>query len=181
MDNVAQRLKQLRTRQGLSQRRLARNSGVSNATISLIEHGRTDPSLGLLKRILDSMGMSFADFFASDTRQPENYFFTRSELSEIGSGPISYRQVGADLSDSSLQILHERYRPGADTGQSMLSHEAEEGGIILTGRLEVTVADQVRTLSAGDAYRFNSRLPHRFRNSGRHDCVLVSACTPPTF
>jgi len=70
---------------------------------------------------------------------------------------------------------------GADTGQSMLSHEAEEGGIILKGRLEITVADRVRTLSAGDACRFNSRLPHRFRNTGSQDCVLVSACTPPSF
>ena len=116
-----------------------------------------------------------------DARSTEQYFFAASELSEIGSGPISYRQVGADLSESNLQILHERYRPGADTGRSMLSHEAEEGGIILAGRLEVTVADQVRTLSPGDAYRFNSRLPHRFRNTGREDCVLVSACTPPSF
>ena len=181
MDDLGIRLKQLRTRQGLSQRKLARNSGVSNATISLIEHGRTDPSMGLLKKSLDAMGVSLAEFFAAENRQPEKYFFSRAELSEIGSGPISYRQVGADLSDSELQILHERYRPGADTGQSMLSHEAEEGGIILSGRLEVTVADQVRTLSAGDAYRFNSRLPHRFRNTGSEDCILVSACTPPSF
>lgn len=181
MDNLGLKLKALRTRRGLSQRRLARNSGVSNATISLIEHGRTDPSMGLLKRILDAMGMSFAEFFSSDTRQTEQYFFTHDELSEIGSGPISYLQVGADLSESNLQILYERYQPGADTGQSMLSHEAEEGGIILQGRLEITVADRVRTLSAGDAYRFNSRLPHRFRNSGNEDCLLVSACTPPSF
>ncbi|MFQ6005730.1 MAG: cupin domain-containing protein [Woeseia sp.] len=181
MDNIGLRLKALRTRQGLSQRRLARHAGVSNATVSLIENGRTDPSMGLLKRILDSMGVSFAEFFASDTRQPEQYFFAKGELSEIGSGPISYRQVGTDLSESNLQILHERYRPGADTGQSMLSHEAEEGGIILSGRLEVTVADRVRSLSSGDAYRFNSRLPHRFRNIGSEDCVLVSACTPPSF
>jgi transcriptional regulator with XRE-family HTH domain len=181
MEDLGFRLKTLRTRQGLSQRSLARNSGVSNATISLIEHGRTNPSMGLLKRVLDAMGVSFAEFFATETRQSEKYFFSESELSEIGSGPISYRQVGADLSESELQILHERYRPGADTGQSMLSHEAEEGGIILSGRLEVTVGDQVRVLSAGDAYRFNSRLPHRFRNTGSEDCLLVSACTPPSF
>ena len=181
MDNLGLKLKALRTRQGLSQRRLARNSGVSNATISLIEHGRTDPSMGLLKRILDAMGVSFAEFFSSDTRQTEQYFFTQDELSEIGSGPISYLQVGADLSESNLQILYECYQPGADTGQSMLSHEAEEGGIILKGRLEITVADRIRTLSAGDAYRFNSRLPHRFRNTGNEDCLLVSACTPPSF
>ena len=181
MDKIGSRLKALRTRHGLSQRRLARNSGVSNATISLIEHDRTDPSMGLLKRILDSMGVSFADFFASGTRQPEKYFFANNELTEIGSGPISFLQVGSDLSESNLQIIYERYEPGADTGQSMLSHEAEEGGIILSGRLDVTVADQVRSLSAGDAYRFNSRLPHRFRNTGSQDCVLVSACTPPSF
>jgi mannose-6-phosphate isomerase-like protein (cupin superfamily) len=51
----------------------------------------------------------------------------------------------------------------------------------LSGRLEVTVGEQVQTLSAGDAYLFNSRTPHRFRNTGSEDCVLVSACTPPSF
>lgn len=181
MDDIALKLKTLRARHGLSQRKLAALAGVSNATVSLIEHGRTDPSMGLLKRILDAMGVSFAEFFASRGPGPDRYFYTRDELSEIGSGLISYRQVGGDLLDSKLQILHECYRPGADTGQSMLSHEAEEGGIVLQGRLEVTVADQVRTLSAGDAYRFNSRLAHRFRNTGSGDCIVVSACTPPSF
>ena len=180
MEDVASRFKRLRIRHGLSQRKLAALSGVSNATISLIEHGRTDPSLGLLKKVLDAMGVSFAEFF-SEGRAEEKFFYTSDELSEIGSGLISYKQVGGDLLDSKLQILHERYRPGADTGQSMLSHEAEDGGIVLEGRLEVTVGNQVRTLSPGDAYRFNSRLPHRFRNTGSEDCIVVSACTPPSF
>jgi transcriptional regulator with XRE-family HTH domain len=181
MDNLGPRLKTLRAHQGLSQRKLASLSGVSNATISLIEHGQTDPSMGLLKRILDAMGVSFAEFFSADDRQPEKYFYTGDELSEISRGPISYLQVGNDLSDSQLQILFERYKPGADTGQSMLSHNAEEGGIILSGRLELTVGENVQTLSTGDAYLFNSRIPHRFRNTGSVDCVLVSACTPPSF
>ena len=174
-------MKTLRAHQGLSQRKLASLSGVSNATISLIEHGQTDPSMGLLKRILDAMGVSFAEFFSADDRQPEKYFYTKDELSEISSGPISYLQVGNDLSDSQLQILFERYNPGADTGQSMLSHNAEEGGIILSGRLELTVGENVQTLTTGDAYLFNSRIPHRFRNTGSVECVLVSACTPPSF
>jgi transcriptional regulator with XRE-family HTH domain len=181
MDNIGARLKTIRTHQGWSQRQLALKSGVSNATISLIEHGRTDPSMGLLKRILETMGISFAEFFSSDSRPSDKYFYSGAELSDLSSGPISYRQVGSDLRDNQLQLLHERYAPGADTGRSMLSHEAEEGGIVLQGRLEVTVGDQVQVLSAGDAYLFNSRLPHRFRNTGSEDCVLVSACTPPTF
>ena len=181
MDNIGLRLKTLRTSRGLSQRKLAAAAGVSNATISLIEHSRTDPSMGLLKRILESLGVSFAEFFASDTLTDGKYFFAKNELSKISSGPITYLQVGSDLSGSQLQILHERYKPGADTGQSMLSHDAEEGGIILQGRLEVTVGEKVQTLSAGDAYRFSSKLPHRFRNTGNEDCLIVSACTPPSF
>ncbi|HLT90901.1 MAG TPA: cupin domain-containing protein [Woeseiaceae bacterium] len=181
MDTLGTEIRRLRSRQGLSQRQLALLAGVSNATVSLIEAGRTDPSLGMLKRILDALGVSFAEFFSSRRSGEDKFFYSRDELTEIGSGPISYRQVGGNLVDSKLQLLHERYRPGADTGQSMLSHEAEEGGIILAGRLEVTVGDQVRTLGPGDAYRFNSRIPHRFRNPGSEDCVLVSACTPPSF
>ncbi len=181
MENIGQRLKTLRQRQGLSQRKLAQIAGVSNATVSLIEHGRTDPSMGLLRKILNSLGVSFAEFFSSETTTSEKYFYSRDELSEIGSGPISYLQVGSDLSESQLQILYERYDPGADTGQSMLSHDAEEGGIVLQGRLELTIGDEVQVLSAGDAYLFNSRLPHRFRNTGSEECLVVSACTPPSF
>jgi len=181
MDHFGLRLKALRTANGLSQRKLAARAGVSNATISLIEHGRTDPSMGLLKRILDGLGVSFADFFASTSGGDEKVFFRRDELSEISTGPIVYLQVGSDLGNSQLQILYERYQPGADTGQSMLSHDAEEGGIVLQGRLEVTVGEQVQILKAGDAYRFNSKLPHRFRNTGNEECVIVSACTPPSF
>ena len=181
MDNLGQQLKTLRQRRGLSQRKLAQLAGVSNATVSLIEHSRTDPSMGLLRKILDTLGVSFAEFFASETRAAEKHFYARDELSEIGSGPISYLQVGSDLSDGQLQILYERYQPGADTGQSMLSHDAEEGGIVLQGRLEVTVGDQVQVLTSGGAYRFNSRLPHRFRNTGNEECLVVSACTPPSF
>ena len=181
MENIGQRLKTLRQRQGLSQRKLAQIAGVSNATVSLIEHGRTDPSMGLLRKILNSLGVSFAEFFSSETTTSEKYFYSRDELSEIGSGPISYLQVGSDLSESQLQILYERYDPGADTGQSMLSHDAEEGGIVLQGRLELTIGDEVQVLSAGDAYLFNSRLPHRFRNTGNEQCLVVSACTPPSF
>lgn len=181
MENIGQRLKTLRQRQGLSQRKLAQVAGVSNATVSLIEHGRTDPSMGLLRKILNSLGVSFAEFFSSETSTSEKYFYSRDELSEIGSGPISYLQVGSDLSESQLQILYERYEPGADTGQSMLSHDAEEGGIVLQGRLELTIGDEMQVLGAGDAYLFNSRLPHRFRNTGNEECVVVSACTPPSF
>jgi mannose-6-phosphate isomerase-like protein (cupin superfamily) len=93
---------------------------------------------------------------------------------------MSLRQLG-DASRHSIQLLQEVYTPGSDTGPDMLRHEAEEAGLVISGHIEVTVADQVRVLNPGDGYLFDSRLPHRFRNIGSADCVIVSACTPPTF
>ena len=176
------RLRAVRQMQGLSQRELAKRAGVSNAIISLIEQNRTSPSVGLLKKVLAGLPMSLGDFFAGELTPRRQVFFTSGELTEIaGRGGLSYRQVGRDLTGRALQILHERYAPGADTGETLLRHEAEEGAVVIRGRLEVTVGDQRRVLGPGDAYYFDSRLPHRFRNIGEEECEVVSACTPPSF
>ena len=78
-------------------------------------------------------------------------------------------------------ILREVMPPGTDTGDSMLLHEGEEGGVVIEGEVEVTVGDQVRVLRAGEAYYFESKIPHRFRNIGEVDAVIFSANTPATF
>jgi len=179
--NVGKQLKIVREAAGLSQRQLAKRSDVSNATISLIEQNRTSPSVGLLKRVLDGLPMSLAEFFGGEEPSKQHFFFKADELIEIGSGGISYRQVGRDLSKRSLQVLHEMYAPGADTGEALLSHQSEESGVVIRGQIEVTVNGKSRTLGPGDAYYFDSRLPHRFRNPGDEECEIVSACTPASF
>jgi transcriptional regulator with XRE-family HTH domain len=179
--NIGARLRALRLMHGLSQRELAKRAGVSNAIISLIEQNRTSPSVGSLKKVLDGLPISLADFFAMELAPSRQTFFAPTDLAEIAGGEISYRQVGRDLAGRALQILHERYEPGADTGETMLRHSAEEGAVVIRGRIEVTVGDQRRVLGPGDAYYFDSRLPHRFRNIGEEVCEIVSACTPPSF
>ncbi|HSA67874.1 MAG TPA: cupin domain-containing protein, partial [Methyloceanibacter sp.] len=47
--------------------------------------------------------------------------------------------------------------------------------------LEVTVGDRRTILGPGDAYYFDSRTPHRFRNAGDEECMVVSANSPPSF
>jgi len=179
--DLGHRLKAVRQAQGLSQRELAKRAGVTNGTISMIEQNRISPSVGSLKKVLDGVPMSMAAFFADDFAPQHRKFFRADELVEIAGGPISYRQVGRDLGSRAIQMLHERYRPGADTGPDMLSHEGEESGLVVQGVIEVTVGGEIRVLGPGEAYYFDSRLPHRFRNVGDQDCELVSACTPPSF
>ena len=179
--DVGSRLKAARKKLGLSQRTLSRQSGVNNGTISLIEQNKISPSVAILKRLLDTLSMSLGEFFDDESSLDEKCFFRADELTEYGSGKVLFRQVGASVSGRQLQILRERYLPKGDTGKTMLSHAGEEGGIVLSGRIEVTVGDQVAVLSSGDAYYFDSTTPHRFQNLGDEECEIVSVCTPPTF
>src|SRR3981081_3196347 len=170
--DVGVRLRGIRTTFGLSQRELARRAGVTNGLISLIEQNRVSPSVSSLKKVLDGIPMALADFFTLDLGGQPQVFFPREELSDIGTASVELRLVGSRLAKRSMSILHERYAPNADTGEEMLTHAGEEGGVIVKGKIELTVGGESRILGPGDAYYFKSSLPHRFRNSGTDDCGL---------
>lgn len=186
--DVGARLREIRQQFGLSQRQLADQAGVPHGQISMIETNKSSPSVASLRRILGGFGITMSEFFEPDSTEPSQVFFKPTELRDLTSqlyqGPdamrsmLTLRQVG-DAKAHGLQILQERYEAGADTGEDMIEHEASEGGIVISGELEVTVGDETRILKAGDAYLFNSRQPHRFRNVSDRAAEVISACTPP--
>jgi mannose-6-phosphate isomerase-like protein (cupin superfamily) len=106
-------------------------------------------------------------------------FFGADELVEVGNEAVSQRLVAPQRSGRQLSILQERYTVGAATGDEMLAHRGEEGGLVIRGRIELTIGGSTRVLGPGDAYYFASQLPHRFRNVGREVCEIISCATPP--
>jgi transcriptional regulator with XRE-family HTH domain len=180
--DIGTRLRLVRQIYGLTQRELARRAGVTNGAISLIEQNRVSPSISSLKKILDGIPLSMADFFTLNFSPSDNVFFSSADLTEIAFGEsLSMRMVGRNIKDRALQMLYETYQPGADTGDAMLRHHGEECGIVISGCLAVTVGAQEKILHPGDAYYFKSDIPHRFRNPGTEPCVLVSSNSPPSF
>jgi mannose-6-phosphate isomerase-like protein (cupin superfamily) len=149
--------------------------------ISLIEQNRVSPSVSSLKKVLDGIPMALADFFTLDLGGKPQVFFPREELANIGTASVELRLVGGRLAQRSMSILHERYSANADTGEEMLTHAGEEGGVVVRGKIELTVGGESHVLGAGDAYYFKSSVPHRFRNIGREECEIVSASSPPSF
>jgi mannose-6-phosphate isomerase-like protein (cupin superfamily) len=135
--------------------------------------------------------MTMAEFFKTEilAHPQEQVVFRPNELLDLTSqfpqsgdgGPeahLSLRQVG-DAHRHNLRILYEVYSPGADTGETMLEHESSEGGVVVSGELELTVGGAVYLLRTGDSFLFDSRRPHRFRNVSQFPTTVVSACAPP--
>ena len=74
-----------------------------------------------------------------------------------------------------------RYQPGASTGDDSYAHNGEEAGLVLSGRLELTIEDRVHLLEAGDSFSFKSHRQHRYANPSEHeDTLVVWANTPIT-
>lgn len=185
--NVGARLRAVRIAKGLSQRRLAARAGVPHGQISMIEGNHSSPSVASLRRILSALPMSMAEFFEPDGGSPavSQVVFPASELVDLSArlspalgARLSLRQVG-DARQHNLQILHETYAPGADTGEALLEHECAEGGVVTAGEIELTVGGRIYVLRTGDAFLFDGRQPHRVRNRTDAPATIVSACTPP--
>ncbi|MDD1783082.1 cupin domain-containing protein [Enterovibrio sp. ZSDZ35] len=181
--DIGANLKAVRKGRGLSQRELAKRAGVTNSTISMIEKNSVSPSVSSLKKVLSGIPMSLVEFFSADMAESDTtpVVYRQEDLLEIGSETVSMKVVGKEFPNRALSVLSEIYPPGSDSGDDMLQHEGEESGIVIEGRLELTVGDDVFVLEEGDSYYFDSNKPHKFANPFDTTCRLFSATTPANF
>ena len=181
--DIGARLQAVRMAKGLSQRELAKRVSVTNSTISLIEQNKVSPSISSLKKVLDGIPISLAEFFTYEAGESpdDGPFYRASDLPDVGNNEIHYFLVGSRRPQRQMCMLRELMPPGSDTGETLYSHAGEEAGVVVRGQVEVTVGEHCRVLGPGDAYYFDSRTPHRFRNVGEGEAELISANTPPSF
>lgn len=178
------RLKALRLRQGFSLRALAERAGVTFGAVSQIENERSSPSVSTLKRILAALDTTLGEFFALQEAAPREpgFVYRSSGLVNLvaGSG-MKYLSLPGQARDRALQLMWEIYPRGKGTGRQDYAHAGEEGGFCVQGAIELVVDGRRELLGPGDAYYFDSSLPHSFKNAGLTTAVIVSACTPPSF
>ncbi|GLK87535.1 cupin domain-containing protein [Pseudomonas turukhanskensis] len=181
--DVGVRLQSIRKLKGLSQRELAKRAGVTNSTISMIEKNSVSPSISSLKKVLAGIPMSLVEFFSLEVEQDNHtqVVYKASELVDLSSGAVTMKLVGKAHPSRAIAFLDETYPPGSDTGDEMLTHEGEESGLLVDGRLELTVGGEIYILESGDSYYFESSKPHRFRNPFGEPARLISATTPANF
>ncbi len=181
--DVGKRLSEIRKKAGLSQRELAKRAGVTNSTISMIEKNSVSPSVGSLKKVLSGVPISLLEFFDVEESARVDFPVTyrAEDFLDSSIDDIGMKLIGKRFPNRAMSFLVEDYPPGTDTGDEMYTHEGEEAGYVVEGRLELTVDDEVHILEAGQGYYFESTRRHRFRNPFDETCRIVSATTPANF
>jgi transcriptional regulator with XRE-family HTH domain len=176
------RLRAERLRAGKSLRGLAAELKITPSALSQIETGRTKPSVDTLYAVVNVLDLSLDELFgasrsaASGTRSASPYRVHRPEarkVIEMESG-VRWERLTPD-GESAIDFLYVVYEVGGASSPrgQFVRHAGREYGLLLSGRLKVTLGFQEFELQPGDAITFDSTTPHRLETVGDEPAVAV--------
>lgn len=177
---VARNTRRLRTVRGWSLDQLATRSGVSKGMLVHLEQARTNPSLGTLCKVAETLGVSLAGLVelheapAVRIVQPTEVV----RLWESGSGSTGDLLVGSDERDH-MELWHWSIASGDSHGSEPHADGTREMVHVVTGTLTLDVDGTAHTVPAGGAALFHADRPHAYRNAGRGAVSLVMVVLQP--
>ncbi len=189
--DLGKEIRQLRKVRGLTLQQLAQKTGRSLGFLSQVERNLSKPSVAALQDISEALSVHIGWFFHDEppVEGEEKQFIVRAanrrRLTYSALAGTEYLGLHDHLLstnlDSELALGISRYEPGASTGDDCYQHNGEEAGLVLSGKLELTIENKRYLLKVGDSFSFKSDSKHRYFNpSTTEDCVVVWANTPVT-
>jgi transcriptional regulator with XRE-family HTH domain/KaiC/GvpD/RAD55 family RecA-like ATPase len=169
--DLGTRLRELRTKRGLSQTELAKLVGVTSSTISQVESNSIYPSLPALLKMAEILSVEVNSFFQDAAHVKDRVIFTAGEAAEIKFQDLPEGSVSAKL------LTPMDFEPGAEPylieippdknlPSHFFIHKGEEMGYLLSGKLQLKFQRAVHTVNEGDVVYLTSEIPTQWRNPG---------------
>ncbi len=164
--DVGIRLRQLREQRGLSIRALARQSGLSANALSLIERGRSSPSVSTLYKVAGAMSVPITTFFQTAPEVHDVVHLKAGERTRVPFTRGLVEGLGGEKFSGRVEPFALTLENGANSGPQPIVHTGHEFVLCLRGQLEYQVEDEIFLLEAGDTLLFAAHRQHRWRNPG---------------
>jgi transcriptional regulator with XRE-family HTH domain len=174
---LAANLRRLRIARHLSLSELARDTGMSKATLSGIENGRANPTVQTLTSLAQALGVSVAELLdepllgevrisrASSARFIEQDGLRRRPLESIA--PAGTTEI-AEIAFAPHQQLELPPRPPGTRGRVF----------VLAGQLTAGPVERISELAAGDYMAFPADVPHLLAAGARAARALLFSSAP---
>jgi transcriptional regulator with XRE-family HTH domain len=164
--DVGIRLKQLRSERGKSLRALARSSGLSTNGLSMIERGRTSPSVSTLYKLADALSVPITAFFRNEPERQDIVFRKPEERRRVAIPKGVWEGLGGESFTGRVEAFMITLEKDANSGMDGMIHTGAELVLCLEGKLEYYVEEQNFVLETGDSLIFAAQLKHYWKNAG---------------
>lgn len=164
--NVGSRLRELREARNISMRSLAAKSGLSANALSMIERGKTSPSVSTLYKLSEGMGVDITAFFGEPVERQPIVFMKAAERPRVSFQRGVWEDLGGANFVGRMEPFVLTLESGGGSGPNAMLHSGHEFVFCLRGSLEYQVENQVFLLEPGDSLIFAAEFRHRWRNTG---------------
>jgi len=162
--DVGGRLRHLRQERDKSMRALARESSLSANALSMIERGRTSPSVSTLYKLADALEVPITAFFREEQPRHDVVFVKAQERVRVPFTRGLWEGLGGEGFSGRVEPFMLTLESGASSGPFGIVHTGHEFVVCLRGQIEYQVEGQQFLLEPGDSLLFLAQLRHRWRN-----------------
>jgi transcriptional regulator with XRE-family HTH domain/KaiC/GvpD/RAD55 family RecA-like ATPase len=175
---VGRRVRDFRTRQGLSQKEMAQLAGVTPSTVSQVESGTIFPSLPVLFKLAEALSVGVESFFSPGSSRSRGPVYPLVEargakFKDLPPGSISGQLLMPLDVEARVEPLLLEVPPGRTVPSHFCRHKGEELGFLISGHLEVLIGNAEHRLGPGDVLHLSSEDPGQWRNIGTEPARLL--------
>lgn len=175
---VGERLREIRQQKNLSIRALASLSGLAINTLSMIENGKTSPSVSTLQILARALEVPIGAFFEQATVEKKIVHVRSQQRPMVMIDTTQLEHLGKDLAGNAVQPFVVTLQPGSGSGHSMIVHTGHEFVYCLSGQVLYSIEGETFLLEAEDSIVFESHLPHRWENTGSKPAQVILVLIP---
>lgn len=167
-ERVAERLRRLRKAAGLSLEELATRSGVSRAMLSQIETLKANPTIAVLWKVSQGLGVPFSELLGPDEPPPAVRVSRALDARYLYSadGALRSRPLLGNVPGHNVEIYELRLAVGGVHAADAHLPGSLEQVVVVAGQLRVVVGADTVELAPGDAMLFPADRPHRYEAVG---------------
>ncbi|WP_430332915.1 helix-turn-helix domain-containing protein [Rhodococcus sp. ACT016] len=170
LERVGPRIKDLRTRRGVTLAELSADTGISTSTLSRLEMGQRRPSLELLLPIALAFQVPLDELIAAP--QIADPRIVRAPRTVSGRTILPLTRQRGGLQAFKVTV------PASQNEPDVVVHDGYEWLYVLSGRLRLVLGDHDVVLGPGEAAEFDTRVPHWFGSTGRGPVEILSLFGP---
>lgn len=162
-DYVGKRIRQERAKYGLSLSELAKATGLSASFLSLLENGKTSPSLKVLDKLCTFFSIHMAALFEEEQTEQELVYPESRQITVSNESERALRFL-LPKTKAGIEPVLITLNPGPSTAD-FTSHEGLEFGYILEGIIEVHLKERPPIVcQKGDSVLYRSNVLHKLVN-----------------